>query len=131
MTLRASLADCIHHIHELWLTRNSHLHGTDPRTKTAYKHHHLLTMIQQLYDSQPHMLHADRDIFSKPFELRKKQSTRQLQQFYDYAKPQVKQSIKDAKKYGKKHKKMTDFFPPSLAVIPAELFDVIHLGATK
>ena len=78
------------------------------------------------------MLHSDKDLFSKPFELQKEQSTQQqLQQFYNYAKPQVKQSIKDAKKYGKQHRKMTDYFPPSIAIIPADLYDVIHLGAAQ
>ena len=43
--IQAILADCINHIHELWLTCNSHLHGMDPRNKTAYKHQHLFTMI--------------------------------------------------------------------------------------
>ena len=74
------------------------------------------------------MLYANREIFSKPFELQHTQSTQQLQQFYNYAKPQVRQSIKDAKKFDKKHKKMTDYFTSSRATIPETRFDVIHLG---
>ena len=71
---------------------------------------------------------ADQEIFSKPFEEQAQQSTMQLQQFYEWAKPLVKESLKDAAKHGKNFKIIDHYFPPTKPSIPAHLFDVIHIA---
>ena len=125
--LKALLNQSIHHVHEIWLTRNSHLHVSNPQTKFCYIHSHLLKQVKALYDSAPHMLVLDREIFSKPYEDRETHSTRQLKQFYDWAKPLVKQSLLDAAKHGTNFKTIDKYFLPQKPKIPAHLFDVINI----
>ena len=125
--LKALLNQSIHHVHDIWLTRNSHLHVTNPQTNFCYIHSHLLKQVKALYDSAPHMLVQDREIFAKPFEVRETHSTRQLKQFYQWAKPLVKQSLIDAAKHGTKFKTIDTYFLPKKPTIPAHLFDVINI----
>ena len=68
--LKALLNHSIHHVHNIWLTCNSHLHVTNLQTSFCYLHSHLLTQVKALYNSAPHMLVSDREIFAKPYEIR-------------------------------------------------------------
>ena len=109
-------------VHEVWLLRNAHLHGTDPLRKHSYVHLHLLAKIQELYACAPLVLAADRDIFSYPFERRQDQSTAALQAYYNWAKPMVDKSILEATELGSHFCRIDSYFPPCL---PPEVRDMI------
>jgi hypothetical protein len=68
------------------------------------------------------MMVRDRDIFSFPVELRAFQSTATLKCFYQYAKPIVEVSLKEARNFGPSFHRINDHFRP---LIPAFLFDII------
>jgi hypothetical protein len=42
-------------VHDLWLLRNTHLHGTQKSGCTPFKHLHLIAQISKLYEARPHM----------------------------------------------------------------------------
>jgi hypothetical protein len=70
--IKATILQLLEKCHECWLLRNTHPHGTDPRTTCSYKQLHLLAQVTELYESAPYMLAADRDIFEIPLETRLK-----------------------------------------------------------
>jgi hypothetical protein len=72
--VKAIILQLLEQCHACWLLRNTHLHGTDPLKTTSYKHIHLLTQVNELYESAPFMLASDRDIFEIPMEQRQLQS---------------------------------------------------------
>jgi hypothetical protein len=111
--------------HAVWLLRNQHLHGTDPRNISSFKHLHLLAQIQELYDAAPHMMLHDRNVFAYPFEVRHLQSTSALNAFYQHAKPIVETSLKDALRLGPRFLPLDHYFPPVQNTIPQNIFDII------
>jgi hypothetical protein len=108
--------------HSVWLLRNQHLHGTDPRNTTSYKHLHMLAQIQELYAAAPHMMSHDRAIFDFPLESRKLQSTSSLLAFYKHAKPIVNTSLAEASTFGALFQTIDHHFRP---LIPPALFNII------
>jgi hypothetical protein len=110
--------------HELWLLRNSHLHGPCS-SHTPFKHLHLLAQIAELYDVKPHMLPSDRDlILDEPFEMIRSLPTNGLKLFYYYTKPLVERSVQQASVFGPNFRRIDDYFSPR---IPLELYNVICL----
>ena len=73
------------------------------------------------------MLVLDREIFSKPYEVRAQHSTKQLKQWYAWAKPIVKQSLQDAAEHGKRYKPINQHFLPKKPQLPDHLIDVINI----
>ena len=124
------LTDLFNHTHECWLLRNTHLHVSNPLSHRCFKHRHLLQQIQALYDLAPKMLAKDREIFAFPIEARENHSTSRLQTFFNWAKPIVHQSIKDAELVGQT-KPITEYFLPTRPVIPPDLLSVIHIDASR
>jgi hypothetical protein len=120
--IRSLIVAFHNHCHSVWLLRNQHLHGTDPKNTTSYKHLHLLAQIQDLYDAVPHMMSHDRAIFEFPLESRKLQSTATLLVFYQHAKPIVAKSLEDAAHLGAQFRTIDHHFRP---LIPLALFDAI------
>ena len=111
--------------HELWLIRNSHLHGTTLCGNIPYKHLHLVAQITELYDARPHMLQSDRDlVLSTPLDVVTAMPTNALKMFYYYTKPLVERSLKQAAAFGPSFRRMHDYFPLR---IPPELHNVICL----
>jgi hypothetical protein len=110
------------HCHSVWLLRNQHLHGTDPRNTTSYKHLHLLAQIQELYEAVPHMMSHDCAIFDYPLESRKLQSTSTLLVFFKHAKLIVDTSPEEASTFGALFQTIDQHFRP---LIPQALFDII------
>jgi hypothetical protein len=109
--------------YSMWLLRNQHLHGTDPRNSTSYKHLHLLAQIQELYGAVPHMMsHDDRDIFAFPLASRQLQSTSKMLAFYKHAKPIVAQSLEDASTFGAQFQTIDQHFSTR---IPPAIFEII------
>jgi hypothetical protein len=124
--MKAFICNCHDFCHALGLLRNSHLHGKAPGASTSYKHLHLLAQIKELYDSAPHMLAHDCDIFSIPFDNRRLQSTRTLRTYYTFAKPIVEKSIKEAQDFGTTFRRINDYFHPAPPPdIPIEIFEII------
>jgi hypothetical protein len=124
--MKAFIRNCHDFCHALWLLRNSHLHGKAPGASTSYKHLHLLAQIEELYDTAPHMLAHDRDIFALPFETRQLQSTRTLRTFYTFAKPIVEKSIREAQDFGMTFRRIDEYFSPAPPpAIPLEIFEII------
>jgi hypothetical protein len=110
--------------HELWLLRNSHLHGPCS-SRTPFKHLHLLAQIAELYDAKPHMLPSDRDmILDEPFETISSLPTNGLKMFYYYTKPLVERSVQQASVFGPNFRRIDDYFSPW---IPLALYNVICL----
>jgi hypothetical protein len=108
--------------HSVRLLRNQHLHGTDPRNSTSFKHLHLLAQIQELYEAVPLLMSHDRAIFEFPFDSRKLQSTSTLLAFYKHAKPIVAQSLEDASTFGARFQTIDQHFRIR---IPPAIFDII------
>jgi hypothetical protein len=100
--IRSLIVAFHNHCHSVWLLRNQHLHGTDPKNTTSYKHIHLLAQIQDLYDAVPPMMSHDQAIFEFPLESKKLQSTATLLAFYQHAKPIVAKSLEDAVSYSRR-----------------------------
>ena len=109
-------------VHEIWLLRNAHLHGTDPLRKHSYVHFHLLAKIRELYECAPLVMTADQDIFSYPFDRRQEQSTAALRAYYQWAKLIVERSVQEATELGSNFRRINSYFPPS---IPPEVRDII------
>jgi hypothetical protein len=120
--IKAIALQLLEQCHECWLLRNTHLHGTDPQNTCSYKHLHLIAQVTELYESAPHMLATDHDIFEIPLEARHLQSKATLQSFYSWAQPVVKLSIAKALEMGAHFRPINQYFRPH---IPPELFDVI------
>jgi hypothetical protein len=123
--IRALLVAFHDQCHAVWLLRNPHLHRTDPRNLSSFKHMHLLAQIQELYDAAPHMMLHDRDVFAYTFEVRHLQSTSALNAFYQHAKPIVETSLKDALRLGSRFRPLDHYFPPVLHNMPQNIFDII------
>jgi hypothetical protein len=121
--IRSLMVSFHDHCHSVWLLRNEHLHGTDPRNSTSSKHLHLLAQIQYLYEAVPQMMSHDRDIFAFPFESRKLQSTSTLLAFYQHAKPIVAQSLKNAATLGAQFRTIDQHFRP---LIPLAILNLLH-----
>jgi hypothetical protein len=110
-------------VHSAWILRNSALHGDDSTTQLmSYKHTQLLLEIQDLYDQAPHMLAADRSLFTKPYEHWLDKPTTQLQTFLKRMRITVKVSVTQAADMGTHFRTIDTYFPPT---IPAHLFDII------
>ena len=88
----------------------------------SYKRFHLLAQIKELYDSAPKMLEEDQEMFAVTYDERSTFHTATLKRWYIWAKPLVRQSIKDAEDFGKKFRRINEYFRP---VIPPELVDAI------
>ena len=98
-------------VHQLWLTQNGHLHQTDISTAPSYKRLQLLQEIRELYTKRYDMLVNDRAIFLKNITTFEDKTTDNLNRFIQHSTPIVRQSIKDAKQYGKKFRRIPDYFP--------------------
>ena len=101
------------YIHSLWLLCNLHVHNTDLNQMASYKRIQLLHEIEKMYNQQPLMLSSDRNIFVLPILHRREyHSVKQLRYFINATKPIIKQSIADATRLGKNHKRLELYFPP-------------------
>jgi hypothetical protein len=100
--------------HECWLLHNTHLHGIDPRNTCSYKHLHLIAQVTALYESAPHMLTSDRNIFEIPLDAHHLQSKATLQSFYSWAQPVVKLSIAKALEMGAHFPPINQYFRPHI-----------------
>lgn len=100
------------YLHTLWLTRNTHSHGTDINNMDSYKRLQLLHEIQNMYTNKDHMLSSDRDIFNLPFNTRNEfYNVNQLQSFINANKNIMKQSMKDALYLRNDFQKIPFYFP--------------------
>ena len=68
------------------------------------------------------MLVEDQEMFAVTYDERSTFHTATLKCWYIWAKPLVRQSIKDAEDFGKKFRRINEYFRP---VIPPELVDAI------
>ena len=98
------------HAQSLWHLRNKDVHDTTPSNHHGYRHILLQLQLQELYDKQPRMMAADRDIFNEPLEVKQQQSHPQIKAFIKFAKPLVKISIARAKEVDSVKKTLTRFF---------------------
>jgi hypothetical protein len=99
--LKALILDLHSFVHDLWLLRNSHLHGTSHASRTPFKHLHLLAQITKLYKAKPHMLASDRDVvLDKSLADIRALPTNALRSFYQYTKPLVERSVQQASAFG-------------------------------
>jgi hypothetical protein len=112
-------------VHDLWLLRNTHLHGSDPTSLHSYKRIQLLLEIAALYANKGKMLASDRDILSKPLEHWDDQSTTSLRSFLAFAKPVAQISLKQAADMGANFRPINDYFRPP---IPQHIMDAICLN---
>jgi hypothetical protein len=120
--IKAIILQLMEHCHACWLLRNLHLHGTDPRNTSSYKHLQLLAQVTALYESAPFMLSSNRAIFEIPLEARQLQSKSTLQSFYSWASPIVKVSITKAADLGANFRSIDQYFQRP---IPPEIFEII------
>jgi hypothetical protein len=114
-------------LHDLWLLRNEHLHGTSPQSLHSYKRLQLLVDIGDLYSKKGLLLASDRDILSKPVEHWDSQSTTSLRSFLAFAKPIVSISIRQAADMGSNFRPIEDYFRRP---IPQHVIDAICLRRT-
>jgi hypothetical protein len=88
-------------LHDLWLLRNEHLHGTSPQSLHSYKRLQLLGEVADLYaHKKGKLLASDREILSQPVEHWESQSTTTLRSFLAFAKPVAAISISQAADMG-------------------------------
>jgi hypothetical protein len=120
--IKAIILQLMEQCHACWLLRNLHLHGTDPRNTSSYKHLHLLAQVTALYELAPFMFSTDRAIFEIPLEARQLQSKSTLQLFYSWASPVVKLSITKAADMGANFRSIDQYFQKP---IPQSIFDII------
>ena len=74
------------------------------------------------------MLPADRDIFQVTMAHRREfHSLSTLRSFYNWAKPIVDVSIRDAAVLGQRGRKLTSYFAKNIPAVPPWLHDVIHI----
>jgi hypothetical protein len=115
-------------LHELWLLRNEHLHGSSPQSLHSYKRLQLLGEISDLYAQKGMMLASDRDILSQPIEHWDSQSTTTLRSFLAFAKPVAAISIRQAADMGPNFRTIDEYFRPP---IPQHIIDAICIRRTS
>ena len=110
--LKALLTEIFSFLHELWLFRNTQLHGEDGSRLHSFKRLQLLQEIKTLYEDQDKLLYDDRAIFSLPFEDRERHTVPQLKHFLRFAQSVARISTKQAEELGKGFRKIDYYFKP-------------------
>ena len=84
-------------VFELWTIRNNELHTNDPTKAPAHQHHLLQQKVTDIYAKKHLYQHIDRQLLDLPLSRRLAHSTQQLNEFVEYMKPIIAQSLKLAK----------------------------------
>jgi exonuclease III len=113
-------------LYNKWSLRNQALHGHTPGEISEHAQRLLHLKVRALYDQQPNMLAADRDVLSTPLDERLQQPPAQIQAFLDWASPIVQISLNDAAEEMRTHQpRILTHFSRAVARIPDHLLSVI------